>query len=197
MDDDEDEEYSNEFIPLIPRRSHSHRLAIRRTLIRSSPYHTTSTNIRRREHSSLVSRTINNLISNIEDQNIVNNHVPTNVTTSNNENPNHLREDFLLSSDEDHNHEDLELIVDLSQTSQADLPINHGEFSHCQDLCLTHLLSKIIPMDLFIQYLQSMMKIILMSISIIIHQQRWKQLFLQIIPLIFWNTQMIMNIYHQ
>ena len=122
MDDDEDEEYSNEFIPLIPRRSHSHRLAIRRTLLRSSPY---STN-RRREHSSLVSRTINNLISNIEDQNIENNHVPTNDTTSND----HLRpieEHFLLSSDEDHNHEDLESIVDLSQ---ADLPINHGEFSH-------------------------------------------------------------------
>lgn len=134
MDDDDDEEHTNEFIPLTPRRSYSHRLAIRRTRLRTSPYHTTSNNIRHREHSSLVSRTINNLISNIEEQNIENNHVLTNVTTST-DNENHLRpieEQSLRSSDG----EDLQFIVDLSQIPHTDLSTNLGEFSLCHDFHL-------------------------------------------------------------
>lgn len=135
MDDDEDEEYSNEFSSVT---SH-HRLAIRRNLrrsipnLRSSPYHSNSINIRRRqrEHSRIIAPTINNFISNLQDHNNDNHHhqqqQQMNVTTSTNDQGHQGRiidEHFLVSSDEENHHDDFEVLLDLSQST----PIQHGLF---------------------------------------------------------------------
>ena len=192
MDDDDDEEYSrrinaNEFMSLTATAADpSHRLTMRRNLLRSipnlrsSPYQ--STFRRRRERSRRISPTMNNLISNLEDHNNDDNHhLQMNVTTSTNHQGHRERidEHFLMSSDEENNHEDVQVLLDLSQSTHSQQGLLTIERNPTK-ICLSFL--KILPIDLIIHYQRLMM--IMMSIFITILQQQWNQLFLRIIQLI-------------
>jgi len=108
---------SNDFIQMTS--SNSHRLQIRRsilrqptTIVRSSPYNSSLSNLRRRQNSLIASQTINNLITNIENNN--NNNINQTEIISN---------DFLVRSDHEINHDDFEVLVDFSNP----LPIENGE----------------------------------------------------------------------
>lgn len=108
---------SNEIVQMTSS-ANSHRLQIRRnilrqtTTLRSLPYNSSLSNLRRRQNSLIASQTINNLITNIE-----------NNTSSNDQNEN--EENFLDISENENNHEDFQVLVDFSNTS----PITNGESS--------------------------------------------------------------------
>jgi hypothetical protein len=107
--------------------SNSHHLQIRRTILRettilrTSPYNSTLSNLRRRQNSLLASQTINNLITNIENNNIIQTDVNQDETEI-------ISNDFLLTSDNENNHEDFQVLADFSNTSPIDLTITNGAF---------------------------------------------------------------------
>jgi hypothetical protein len=117
---------SNEIVQMTSS-SNSHRLQIRRgilrqtTTLRSLPYNSSLSSLRRRQNSLIASQTINNLINNIE------NNIQTDVNTSSN-NTEIIQENFLDTSDNENNHDDFEVLVDFSNTSPIDLTITNGEF---------------------------------------------------------------------
>ncbi|CAF4116836.1 unnamed protein product [Rotaria sp. Silwood2] len=127
---------SNEIVQ-ITSLSNSRRLQIRRgilgqaTALRSTPYNSTLSNLRRRQHTSLISsQTINNLITNIDNNN--SNNIQTNVNTSSIEQddiemflPENeiVQNNFLVTSDDEYDNENFEVLVDFSNASPIDLTI--------------------------------------------------------------------------
>ncbi|CAF2844784.1 unnamed protein product [Rotaria sp. Silwood2] len=132
---------SNEIVQ-ITSLSNSRRLQIRRgilgqaTALRSTPYNSTLSNLRRRQHTSLISsQTINNLITNIDNNN--SNNIQTNVNTSSIEQddiemflPENeiVQNNFLVTSDDEYDNENFEVLVDFSNASPIDLTIANGKF---------------------------------------------------------------------
>ncbi|CAF3914708.1 unnamed protein product [Rotaria sordida] len=122
--------------------SNSRRLQIRRgilrqaTTLRSSPYNSTLSNLRRRHTSLIASQTINNLITTIDNNNNNNNNnnSQTNVNTSSIEQddiemflPENeiIQNNFLVTSDDENDNENFEVLVDFSNTSPIDLTITN------------------------------------------------------------------------
>ena len=124
---------SNDMIPLTSSPPNSHRLQMRRgilrqtTTLRSSPYNPSLSSLRRRQNSLIASQTINHLITHIESNN--NSTLQNDVNTlSNEQDPSDSnQENFLNTSDEEDNHEDFEVLVDFSDTSPIDLTVSNGE----------------------------------------------------------------------
>ncbi|CAF0920124.1 unnamed protein product [Rotaria sp. Silwood1] len=130
---------SNEIVQ-ITSLSNSRHLQIRRgilrqtTNLRSSPYNATLSNLRRRQTSLIASQTINNLISNIDNNDITNNNIQTNVNISSIEQddiemfiPENeiVQNNFLVTSDDENDNENFEVLVDFSNTSPIDLTITN------------------------------------------------------------------------
>jgi hypothetical protein len=108
--------------------SNARRLQIRRgilrqtTALRTSPYNSSLSNLRRRQTSLIASQTNSHLITNIENTDI------PNSSSTDQEETEMMHNNFLITSDDENPNDHFEVLVDFSNTSPVDLTITNGEF---------------------------------------------------------------------
>jgi hypothetical protein len=120
-----EEEHSTNPNDIVQMTSNSRRLQIRRgilrqtTTLRSSPYNSSSSNIRRRQNSLIASQALNNLVTDVDlstnDREEIEMVIPETEFIENN---------YLVTRDE----EDFDVLVDFSNTSSSNLTHTNEEF---------------------------------------------------------------------